>query len=340
MISKYQEIRTEHVECCPGCGDKGNLLQGEVEDPDGNIAGQWDYVVCANRACESVWLRTRPIQQDIGKAYSSYHTHSKSLVGKPLVSLAKRLTRAAFYPGRLLSPHCRVANPRMKYMSCEHDPVGRLLEIGAGGGRYLRRMKERGWHVEGVDIDINLKEKLGKLNIPIHIGDILDLNLTANTYDVIVMSQTIEHVYQPGAVLREVLRLLKPGGKIVLTTPNVASHARALCGRFWRGWEPPRHLHLFSRDTLGRLLHSCGYELDHVSTYSVDSAIGYHASRLQRLRIESGRPAGALDIVASYWWAHRMERKELRLLKRDDDAGQGLYAMARKPAAMADRRAV
>jgi SAM-dependent methyltransferase len=290
-------------------------------------------MICANGECNSVWLGHRPLQREIAKAYGRYHTHFKNPLQKPLVSLAKKVIKLIFAPIRLSNEHYRTMRAKTKFMSCKNERGGKLLEIGAGGGRFLKRMQKRGWIVEGVDIDPNLRDKLSKLNIKLHLGDILDLQLSGSSYDAIVMSQTIEHVYRPREVLKEALRLLKPGGKIILTTPNVAGHARNLFGPSWRGWEPPRHLHLFSLDTLSNLLKSSGFTIEEVSSYAGDSAIGYFASKIHQMRAQNSRRITSINAICAYWWACRMEAREFQLLKQDAHAGQGLYAIARKPIA-------
>lgn len=327
------KIKTEDIDQCPSCNASGKLLQSGIEDPDRNISGKWDYLICESSVCSSVWLAQRPLQSEIAKAYAKYHTHFKNPLKNPLVSLSKRIIKLIFAPIRLINGNRR-AYYEHKFMSCKNDSRGKLLEIGAGGGRYLKRMKKRGWDVEGVDIDQNLQSKLSKLGIKLHLGDVLDLKLPSSSYDVIVMSQTIEHVYRPRETLIEALRLLKPGGKIVITTPNVACHARTLLGPSWRGWEVPRHLHLFSLDTLSNILKSSGFAVEEISSYAGDSAIGYFASAMSQMRAQRSNGISAFDAILSYWRAYCLEAREFQLLKTDPNAGQGIYAVGRKPIAI------
>jgi SAM-dependent methyltransferase len=63
-----------------------------------------------------------------------------------------------------------------------------------------------------------------------------------------------EHVHDPRAVMRELFRLVRPGGKVYLTTLNRRSYGANLFGPSWRGLEPPRHLVLFTPDALVKLV--------------------------------------------------------------------------------------
>jgi SAM-dependent methyltransferase len=78
-------------------------------------------------------------------------------------------------------------------------------------------------------------------------------------YDVITLSHVIEHVHDPSALLRAIYRMLRPGGLLWLETPNLDSLGHARFGRNWRGLEPPRHLLLFSVDSLKFALAQAGF---------------------------------------------------------------------------------
>src|SRR5262249_42271987 len=68
--------------------------------------------------------------------------------------------------------------------------------------------------------------------------------------DFIHVSHVIEHVRDPLATLRRVAALLKPDGTLYVATPNVESYGRRRCGEYWLGWDPPRHLFVFTPETL------------------------------------------------------------------------------------------
>jgi 2-polyprenyl-3-methyl-5-hydroxy-6-metoxy-1,4-benzoquinol methylase len=93
-------------------------------------------------------------------------------------------------------------------------------------------------------------------------GGIDALDGQAAIFDVITLSHVIEHVHDVGGTLRACHRLLKPGGRLWLETPNVAALGHKVFGVNWRGLEAPRHLVLFSAPALKQLLQDAGF-VDH-----------------------------------------------------------------------------
>ncbi len=109
-----------------------------------------------------------------------------------------------------------------------HVPVGRLLSIGCGDGLELKIAQQRGWNVEGYDVDSATTRRLSQAwNIPIHTGDLCRLGLPADAYDCVYLDQVLEHPKQPRQCLQEAHRLLRPGGALFIGCPNIMSIASA-----------------------------------------------------------------------------------------------------------------
>jgi SAM-dependent methyltransferase len=107
-------------------------------------------------------------------------------------------------------------------------PAGRLLAIGCGDGLELRIARQRGWAVEGYDVDPATTEKLSReLNVPIYSGELCRLGLPDEGYDCVYLDQVLEHPKQPGQCLRVVHRLLRPGGALFIGCPNIRSLSSA-----------------------------------------------------------------------------------------------------------------
>jgi 2-polyprenyl-3-methyl-5-hydroxy-6-metoxy-1,4-benzoquinol methylase len=147
-------------------------------------------------------------------------------------------------------------------------PHGKMLEFGAGSGQFSRLIVENWPHVELVCADIQkrpdgLPEKIiwneSDLNLRLQIED--------NTFDFIVSTEVIEHLENPRAVFREFYRLLKPGGKVLLTTPNQESirsfAALVFGGHFaaFRGRSYPAHITALLRKDIERICSECGFDL-------------------------------------------------------------------------------
>ena len=143
-------------------------------------------------------------------------------------------------------------------------PIGRLLDVGCSGGQLSSRIRELGFTVTGVDsMEIpGVRDRvddfvLGDLEdgIPAAAGD---------GYDVVVAADVIEHVRDPGRLLRQMTERLNPDGVLLISTPNFAhwySRGRAATGTFdydRRGILDETHLRFFTRKSLLRLFRANG----------------------------------------------------------------------------------
>lgn len=269
-------IRTHSCPTCRICGSAGSYLYENLTDRLFGAPGKWSLRKCDNSGCGLLWLDPMPATEDIGKLYSTYYTH-KVREGR---SLAKRLYRRAIdgYLRRrygyetaispaafdwllgvllYLHPGAR-AEADARVMSLPAKPGGQLLEVGFGSGQTLRRMQSLGWDVQGVEFDPVAVNNALASGLNVHQGDIASQGFAEASFDAVVTSHVIEHLPDPEGFLHECHRLLKPGGTLVIYTPNSRSFGHYLFGRNWRGLEPPRHLHLFNSSNLPGLIRRNG----------------------------------------------------------------------------------
>jgi SAM-dependent methyltransferase len=337
--TRMNSITSAPKPLCGLCNAQGNLVQTGIADPDGNLTGTWGFQHCSNPACGVYWLDPAPVPDEIWKAYATYHTHtgkSGHRAGRALLSLAHRFIKLGLLPVWLHNGLKKEAD-YLRFMTLKNEPVGSMLDVGCGGGRLLNRMKKRGWQVEGIDFDAQATAKVTqRYGIKTHVGDITQCFLPEHSFDVICMSQTIEHLYEPAATLQECLRILKPGGLLVMTTPNAESIGATEFGAFWRGWEAPRHLHLFTVKSLQQLTRSAGFQIDEARTYTAGSAVVYRVSRTlqQAAQLSSGFPpksASALDELGLLIWSYRKELQEYHIQNTHPNSGQNVLIRARKP---------
>jgi 2-polyprenyl-3-methyl-5-hydroxy-6-metoxy-1,4-benzoquinol methylase len=139
---------------------------------------------------------------------------------------------------------------------------GRLLDFGCGGGEYLCRMREQGWQVTGMDASVEVvRDVRERLGLRVYSGTLPHLKLLPNTFDVITMWSSLEHVHQPMETLRSAYRLLTPGGKLYLTVPNIDSWPYHWFTQNWFALELPRHLTHFTSSTLRTMLEVAGFQI-------------------------------------------------------------------------------
>lgn len=140
-------------------------------------------------------------------------------------------------------------------------PVGDLLDLGCGAGALLKAAAGRGWKGVGVDLNETSAAHARGHGLHVHTGSFPHLDFGVRTFDVVTMSDFIEHVPNPVEVLGRVKDLLRPGGVTFLTTPDVGSILARLMGHRWLHMKPREHLTYFNRATMRQLLQTAGFEV-------------------------------------------------------------------------------
>jgi len=329
MPQNSSELRTAPCPECFLCAREGKLLYEGLRDHVAGVPGTWRMRQCANAGCGLLWLDPKPVETDLLKAYASYHTHA---AGSPGWSLWPRLLNAACrLASRTADQFTGLAAQRrqLKMMFLGARRPGRLLEIGSGGGRFLNRMRQAGWEVEGFEFDPKAAERIAKrYGIQVSSGSLAERRYAADSFDAVAMSHVLEHMHDPQGLLRECRRVLKPEGLLVVTTPNARSLAHAMYGRHWRGLEPPRHLQVFSPAALERCARAAGFGAAQLQTLSAESAGIYRASEEIRA-IENGvslRP-GEFSRVHRSW---ALQSAEFNRAKEDSFQGEDILLLAAK----------
>jgi SAM-dependent methyltransferase len=144
-----------------------------------------------------------------------------------------------------------------------HQPRrGWLLDVGCATGTFLAQMRRTGWQVAGVELSPTAaayaRERLG---LTVFTGDLLAAGLPAGQYNAVTLWDVLEHTHNPLAILREIKRLLAPGGLVAFSMPDPASREARTFGREWIGYDTPRHLYLFGGQSLQMVLDAAGFEL-------------------------------------------------------------------------------
>jgi len=149
-------------------------------------------------------------------------------------------------------------------------PSGRLFEVGCAYGFFLELAQEH-WTVSGVDVvPEGIQYARDMLHLDVHLADFLRLEDRREGFDIICMWDTVEHLQHPVRFIKKAAQWLKPGGILVMTTPNIDSYVARLRKERWRQIHPPTHLYYFSIQTLSSAVEKAGLEVirtSHVGYY-------------------------------------------------------------------------
>lgn len=271
----------EKIAKCPICGSQEREVLHEdlVDNVFYAAPGKWSLWKCAG--CGAAYSDPRPDQRTIHLAYSSYYTHIAAAektpyeLLSPIRKLRRRMTNGYTnwrYSTReapasalgiflllLLWPLRQKLASEYRHLPRCPNSGGSLLDVGCGGGAFLRVAKSAGWRVTGVDPDPKAVMNCRAQGFEVLQGGLDQFASGESFFDVITLNHVIEHVPDPVAALQACHRLLKPGGQLWLATPNMGSLGHRKYGRNWRGLEPPRHLVLFNQQSLENALARAGF---------------------------------------------------------------------------------
>lgn len=341
------EIQVEEVPRCPLCGsEERKTLYAGLTDRLFGAPGEWTLKEC--RDCRTAFLDPRLTPENIGRAYETYCTHSaisENPKSNSPVHLFYRAMKAGYLGGRwgyswgtkpwqrllgsllFLFPR-RQAQLDFTVMYQHAVPGGRLLDVGCGSGELLERMQSLDWRVEGLDFDAKAVQVAQEYGLKVRLGTLEEQYYPEGSFDAITMSHVIEHVHDPLALLSECRRILKPGGCLVVVTPNLGSLGHNHFGVDWIALDPPRHLQLFEPQTLRRLAERSGFEkLDIRTTMHIADWIYETSSLIRRKGYYSwGEPTSLMMRM----WGRTMQRLQWVLLKIRPNVGEEIVLTCEK----------
>jgi ubiquinone/menaquinone biosynthesis C-methylase UbiE len=313
MHAEDPKMRTIPRPECLLCGGKGEPLYQSLSDRLFGAPGTSDFKQCPNKTCGLIWLDPAPSPQDLHLAYRNYFTHERPQEVTDAAEewrefLYRCYQNLASLPAALVG--LQSAKRKLATMFLEDLPPGKLLDVGCGDGVFLSRMRAAHWAVDGVDFDPKAIENARlRYGLDLHHGDLLALRLPENSFDAVTLSHVIEHVPDPVALLQEVRRILKPGARTVITTPNNGSLGHLKFGQYWFGLDPPRHLFLFSPNSLNELARLALLKPLHVNSTAANADIflggSFSIQSASDHRIKPQPSLSMLRTVKAVWWQYQ-----------------------------------
>jgi len=230
-------MRTGTAQACALCGTTEHAPLFTVDShpvPDGR---QWELVRCVG--CGLVFVVPMPGWEDLEAIY----------------------TRQTYYQEECKPRIPDPDNPNVRFL--QHFATGgRLLDVGCGPGHFLNDARAAGWEVVGLDLNpFNATFAREAYGVEVHTGTLAGAPFRSGSFDVVCMMGVVEHLPDPVGGLKDVARLVRPGGGIFLLTQNIQSWLAWLMGRRFVFIIPPEHVHYFSPATTRRLLDITGFAL-------------------------------------------------------------------------------
>ena len=238
---------------CPLCNSAQHTPYQDGPDYFMQLPGTFYLVRCVG--CGLLYQNPRPPLDEIARYYpDQYGSYSSAQAGLYARSgLAGRLIRRAQHHRCRLLDQAVVAAP---------NQTKRLLDVGCASGLFLEAMQHYpGWQVEGIELNQRAAQATSeRLGIPVFAGPLEAAHFPDDTFDAVTLWDVLEHLHDPLASLRELRRILKPGGALFVRVPNAASYVAKGCGRYWSGYDLPRHMTSFTPRTLAQALRQTGFD--------------------------------------------------------------------------------
>lgn len=238
---------------CPVC--QAQSFEYLFSSVDAKVSKRkFNVVKC--RHCGFIFTNPRPDFEEISQYYgSAYYSYQR-----PKVKL-KRTTK--------------------------YNNSGRFLDIGSGSGARVLQKANQGLAAFGVEIDdLAIQNGIDQgLNIKKFDGRVLPFE--DDFFDIVNMSQVVEHVHDVNRLLAEVRRVLKYPGTLTIDCPNILSYDAMLWGPYWRHLDLPRHLYHFSVGSLSTILADHDFKITQIETYDtrvVEPGLKYLKSVYTALR--------------------------------------------------------
>lgn len=160
------------------------------------------------------------------------------------------------------------------------EPGKRVLDIGCGRCDSIRYLLLKGCDAYGVEPDMNINPIIDRLGLKVKVG-LLDVNeYKKGFFDIITMSQVLEHVSDPVAYIKRLRRILSGHGKIIMSFPNAGSLLAKVTGRRWVNYHIPYHINHFNRKSVEILAEKAGYIIENIRYVTPNRWLGYQIYHL------------------------------------------------------------
>ena len=149
---------------------------------------------------------------------------------------------------------------------------GKALDIGCGAGHLLKLLSNKGLEAEGIDVSPVLIKALKLDGFKVNCYEIGDKKLEKSKYDLITLNQVLEHIVDPEEFVKELNKLLKKKGHIIIAVPYIYGLVPQILRSKWYGLGYGQHLNFFSQESLKILFERNGFEIIEFRIMIVDYA--------------------------------------------------------------------
>lgn len=233
--------RIDNINPCAYCGTRQSLRLY----PTYSISGDNFYI---NRCldCRAVFLSPRPTQKQLDQAYDD------SYYGEGEAKFSACIEKVLDY----------FRSARARRISRYISPPAKILDIGCGNGRFLGYLINQGFEGYGIELPGKAAQRAGQIpGLKLKVGRLTTEDFGENFFDAICMWHVFEHLTEPKKTLKVIQNILKPGGYLMMSLPNIDSLQSRLFRGKWLHLDPPKHLFFLGASDLISATKEFGLEL-------------------------------------------------------------------------------
>lgn len=238
-----------HPVLCDLCGTKENtrfLLPCMV--PEELPEAPW--VVRCNH-CGMLYTDPRPDIPGMTRLYQRYYDSSNGSVNRVL-----KKAKSYGWLRRLWHVYCGQYLTEMLGKA-----TGRVLDVGCGTGGLLDELRQAGCDVHGIELNPDSVKTCIDKGLDVQCGALLNLEVPENSFDTVVLWHALEHLISARKALEKIMRILKPGGRVFIYSPNANSYVARYFRENWWAWHVPFHFYHFTPATICRLAGDLGFTM-------------------------------------------------------------------------------
>jgi SAM-dependent methyltransferase len=296
---------SERLSKCPLCKSARFLNHSEVTDFA--VSGE-KFIICKCSDCKLLFTNPRPEQSEIGPYYNfpEYYSHDDK---------AKNITQWIYQKVRNYN-----ISQKVKFIKSFKNK-GKLLDYGCGTGEFLKAAKNKGWKVSGIEPNEKARTQ-ANLKVNNKVKESIEEIKKSKRYDVITLFHVLEHIHDLRKTCKKLVTHLNTEGYIIIAVPNHESWDAKKYGKFWAGWDVPRHLYHFNDSALSTLKTELELELITVKPMKFDS---FYVSL-----VSEGYLNKEASLIKKYWNAIFTGLKSNRAASKPGEFSSNIFVFQKK----------
>ena len=230
--------------------------------------------------CKIIFIHPQPTEQEIASLYSKEYFEHDFRCGHA----------GSYFDDAALE---KLSEDKLLYRFKQFKTDGTFLEVGCAGGAFLNTLRKAGYNVHGVELSSEAAQLAReRFNLDVRVGDLISAQYPDGMFDLVYMGDVLEHIPNPNAILKEIHRIMKPGGILGIRCPmqtntlfsRIGFMAYSLLGKKATVHLPPYHLFEYRPKSFAHLLNLHRFEVTILNqTIMSPSEISLRGSTIERM---------------------------------------------------------